>query len=92
MEQPIRVFHKNLGKKRIWGQAFTETNIIEIDTRAKGKKFLEILIHEVNHICFSYLTEEEITKKSIQITNVLWEQGIRPTDNTNNINLQDGSL
>ena len=92
MIQDIKVIHKNLGKKRLWGQAIFETNTIEIDIRAKGKKFLEILMHELNHLCFPYLTEEEITKKSIQATNVLWEQGIRPTDNSNNINLQDGTL
>ena len=66
-------------------------NEIEIDSRLKGKKLLEIMAHESLHILFPGAGEKEIEKKSILLTNTLWDQGFRKTDNDNKERLQDGS-
>ena len=86
----INVIYKKLGRRKIWGEADININTIYIDERAKGKKEIELLIHESFHILFPDLEEEEIEYKSILLTNTLWKLGIRKIDNSNNIPLQNG--
>jgi hypothetical protein len=88
----IKIKYCKLGKTKSWGWAHHENNLIELDTRLKGKKHLEILHHELCHLLFPKLSEEEIIKKSVVFTNILWEQGYRRIDNDNNTPLQDGTL
>ena len=86
----IKYLHKKLGKEKVWGQAHYDDFLIEIDERAKGKKHLEIVIHESSHLILPTLSEEEIIDKSITLTNLLWQMGYRRIDNQNNTPLQDG--
>lgn len=82
----IKVEYKKLAKN--WGWChFTH---IELDTRLKGKKHLEILIHEALHFLFPAAEEEEIEEKSIRLTNTLWHEGYRRIDNDTSEELQDG--
>lgn len=46
----IKVKYSKLGRENIWGVAHCGNNLIELDTRLKGKKHLEILAHESLHI------------------------------------------
>lgn len=84
----IKVVHKDLGNK--WGYAYIEDWKIEIDKLAKGKKHLEISLHETSHLLFPDMEEADINKISIAYTNLLWKLGYRRVDNTNVIPLQDG--
>lgn len=77
-----------LGRERAWGQS--GDGIVEIDERLKGKKHLEILLHECLHLQFPEADEDEIIEKSIQLTNTLWAQGYRRIDNDTSLHLQDG--
>ena len=86
----IKVKYSKLGRKLAWGLAHISKRLIEIDERAKGKKHLEILNHEALHILFPKLTEDEIIKASIELTNLLWKENYRKTDNSNKIKLQNG--
>lgn len=86
----IKYIHKKLGKNKIWGQAYIDDFLIEIDQRAEGKKHLEITNHESFHLLFPELEECDIVNKSIILTNLLWKMGYRRVDNTNNTPLQDG--
>ena len=52
----------------------------------------EVLSHEILHQLFPKLSEKEITEKAIILTNTLWHEGLRMTDNQNNIPLQDGKI
>jgi len=86
----IIVEHTKLGKQRIWGDA--DNNIIRIDSRLKGKKHLEIMIHEALHILHPRMSEEKVVKNSVILCNLLWEHDYRRVENTNTIHLQDGTI
>lgn len=77
----IKVIYRKLGKEKAWGQASIEDGIIELDDRMKGKKHLEILIHELMHLQNPEWSETEVLAKSKQMTGVLWKQHYRRVDN-----------
>lgn len=83
------VVYKRL--KKVWGYAVMSTNSIEIDNRAKGKKHMEIVIHECLHLLWPEESEEDIEKKSILLTNTLWHEKYRRIDDNNSTPLQDGT-
>ena len=83
----IPVIYKKLAK--VWGYAYPD-GYIEMDERAKGKKKLEILIHETAHLLWPGDSEEQIEAKAIVLTNTLWHEGARFVDNDNDQKLQDG--
>lgn len=87
----IRVIYKKLGRQKFWGQTGDADEFVEIDPRCKGKKHLEILIHESLHIIMPTLTEEAIENASILLTNTLWNEDYRRIDNNNSQPLQDGT-
>jgi hypothetical protein len=91
----IKVIHKKLGKEKAWGQMiFVKGYVpghIEIDERCKGKKHLEVLVHESIHFLFPRMEEDEVIKKSILLTNTLWHENYRRIDNHDKDELQDGS-
>ena len=86
----IKVKYRKLGRERNWGVAHLADNIIEVDVRCKGKKKLEMLIHESCHLLMPEKEEEEIEEISITLTRLLWSQGFRQIDNSNHVPLQDG--
>ena len=86
----IIVEHTKLGKQRIWGDA--ENNIIRIDSRLKGKKHLEIMLHEALHVLHPRMSEEKIVKNSVTLCNLLWQHDYRRVENNNEIHLQDGTI
>jgi len=84
----IEVKYKKLGRQKAYGIADEH---ITLDTRLKGKKHLEILIHEALHILFPKLSEDDVVTKSILLTNLLWSESYRKTDLDNSQPLQDGN-
>ncbi len=87
----IKIIYKKLGREQAHGIAESD-GIIYLDPRLKGKKHLEIMIHEVLHILNPADSELSIIKKSITLTKVLWKEGYRRVDDTNDQPLQDGSI
>lgn len=85
----IKFKREKLGRQKVWGHA--DDYPLSIDDRLKGKKELEIYIHESMHYLFPNLSEEIIEKKSILLTNTLWYEGYRKVDNSDEHPLQDGS-
>ena len=80
-------------KHKVHGYAFTDEDRIEIDSRLKGRKLIEITVHELLHLLFPKLEEPEIIDASITITNVLWNDiKVRPVDLDESAALQDGYL
>jgi hypothetical protein len=63
--------------RKFWGKASIYYNHIELYHKLKGKKHLEILIHEKLHICFPELDESAIKKHSKDLCNTLWFDGYR---------------
>jgi hypothetical protein len=87
----IKIIYKKLGRERLWGEANLDDNSIVLDSRLKGRKALEILIHEYSHCILPSLNEDEIVRISTILTKVLWSENYRRIDNDDNIPLQDGS-
>lgn len=86
----IKVKYTKLGRQKAWGMAHSE-GFIEVDHKIKGKKLLEILIHESLHILYPLDSEEEIVHKSVILCNTLWNEKFRRIDSDNTIPLQDGT-
>jgi hypothetical protein len=86
----IKIIYRKLGKEQAYGIASSD-GIIEIDSRLKSKKHLEVLIHEVMHLLQPEDTEEEIVEKSITLTKILWKENYRRIDQSDHEPLQDGT-
>lgn len=86
----IKIKYAKLGKQKAWGLADSD-GFVTIDSRLKGKKALEILLHECLHILYANDTEEEIIEKSVKLTNTLWHENYRRVEQQETIPLQDGS-
>jgi len=87
----IKVIYRKLGRHKVYGFANCGYNEIEIDSRVKSKKHLELIIHESMHILFPEAEEEEIESKAIILTNTIWGEYYRRVDNSKSLPLQDGS-
>lgn len=87
----IKIIYKKLGREQAHGIAESDGNIY-LDPRLKGKKHLEICLHEVLHLLNPNDSELAIIKKSITLTKVLWKEGYRRIDDSNDEPLQDGSI
>lgn len=87
----IKIKYRKLGKEQAYGIAESDGNIY-IDERLKGKKHLEILLHEVLHLLNPTEDEKTIIRKSVTLTKILWNEGYRRVDDTNDEPLQDGSI
>jgi hypothetical protein len=71
--------------KDAWGSCDDPMNkgrAIKISREAKGRKELEILLHEMQHACnWLQASEEFITQSSHDMANVLWRLGYRKVTN-----------
>jgi hypothetical protein len=86
----IKIIYKKLGREQAHGIAESDGNVY-IDQRLKGKKHCEILIHEVLHLLNPKDDEKTIIRKSVTLTKILWNEGYRRVDDSNDEPLQDGS-
>lgn len=72
--------------------AHHDGNIVEMDERLKGRKHLEILLHEATHLIFPSASEEETERISIAFTKLLWKEKYRRIEDNEDTPLQDGSI
>lgn len=86
----IKVVHKKLGREKAYGMADSD-GVVYLDQRLKGKKHMEIILHECLHLLYPDDSEEAIVDKSVTLCKILWKEGYRRVDNSNNVPLQDGS-
>ncbi|MFY7937713.1 MAG: hypothetical protein ACOVOQ_10055, partial [Flavobacterium sp.] len=68
------------------------SGFVELDATLKGKKHLEILLHECLHLLYPDDSEEEIVQKSVSLTNTLWHEKYRRVDDKEDLPMQDGTL
>jgi hypothetical protein len=87
----IKIIYRKLGKEQAYGICSSD-GIIEIDERLKGRKMLEVLLHELMHYINPMDDEKTIIRKSVTLTKILWNEGYRRVDDTNDEPLQDGSM
>jgi len=90
IQKRIKFKRAKLGREGVWGYA--DNYPLVIDSRLKGKKELEIYLHESLHYLFPTLSEELVTRKAILLTNTLWHEKYRKVDDTNDTPLQDGEM
>jgi hypothetical protein len=86
----IKIIYKKLGREQAHGIAESD-GVVYIDSRLKGKKLLEILLHELMHLQNPLDDEDAIIEKSVTLCKILWKEGYRRVDNSNDTPLQDGS-
>lgn len=84
----MRVLFKKLGREKAWGSADLDSHTIEIDPRLKGRKYLEILIHEAMHIMNPEWSETKVITQSKRLTRLLWAEHFRKVDNDKSQPLQ----
>ncbi len=75
MRKHTKVVYKKL--KNYWGWADRKKNIIELSDKLKGKKHLEIIIHEKLHLQHWNIDEEYIKTYAKEIALLLWKEGYR---------------
>lgn len=81
----MKVVYRKLGKEKAWGQAHIDSNTIEIDPRLKGRKKMEILIHEAIHLLNPEMSETKVLEQGRKIANLLWKQNFRQVDLTSKL-------
>lgn len=84
------IVYKKLARRNALGLVEDESDVIHIDPRVKGRKHLEILIHEAFHIFYPHWSEDKVIRDSAELTRLLWEQGYRRCDQDDSQTLQDG--
>ena len=72
-----KVVFRKLGRESAWGQAFIGEDRVEVDPRLGARRSLEVIIHEVCHICHPEMTEKEVDRTGKMIAKVLWSQNYR---------------
>lgn len=86
------IVYKKLARRNALGLVEDESDVIHIDPRVKGRKHLEILIHEAFHIFYPHWSEDKVIRDSAELTRLLWEQGYRRCDQDDSQPLQDGQV
>lgn len=84
------IVYKKLARRNALGLVEDESDVIHIDPRVKGRKHLEILIHEAFHIFYPHWSEDKVIRDSAELTRLLWEKGYRRCDQDDSQTLQDG--
>jgi hypothetical protein len=64
----------------VYGFALMGKNEIYIDSRLKGRKHMDTLIHEKLHLLFPEWSETRVIQTSRALTAVLWSQSYRRND------------
>lgn len=86
------VRYKKLGRRKALGIVEHGDDIIYIDPRLKGRKQMEILIHEAMHILWPHIVkndeEEEVIMISVELTKMLWSEGFRRVDTDESTDFQ----
>jgi hypothetical protein len=70
-----KVRYKRL--RKYWGWAYINEDKIDLYHKLKGKKHLEIILHEKLHLIFPDHDEKAIKRISKDICNLLWLDGYR---------------
>mgnify|MGYP003435433982 CR=1 FL=1 len=73
-----KVERKKLGRNE--GLYWPTFNLIEVDTRLKGKKEMIIYIHEYLHKLFPDMEEDDVIINSESIADFMWKNHFRRVD------------
>lgn len=62
---------------------------IDVEKKLRGKRLLEIIIHESMHELAPGMTEEEVSYNAATLARTLWREGWRKVDNHDEYLMQD---
>jgi hypothetical protein len=79
MPKPPTITERKLGKHGAHGLCWSD-GTIEIDSRLRGKKRLEIVCHEIIHHLDPEWSEAKVLHAGRIMGNAIWKQGYRKTD------------
>lgn len=79
-QKPIKVIHNKLGRERAWGFVEDGSNIINLDSRLQGYRYVLYLLHEALHVIEPTWSETRVRKESSRLAKLLWENNIRWVD------------
>lgn len=72
----VKIVHRKLGREKALGLAHSD-GLIEIDPRQPAREWLDTIIHELLHMAFPEMSEEEVAKSATFIAAHLWRTGVR---------------
>ena len=73
----LKIREKKLGRNRSWGLYYHGENLIEIEERMKSKHYLSVLVHELLHHIFPWMSENMVSRAAPKIAKGIWQQGYR---------------
>lgn len=76
----IKIIYSRLGNYKADGLAWSDDRTIAIDSRLKGKRHLETVIHEIMHIQNPKWPEIMVEGKAKEIADILWDLNWRQCD------------
>jgi hypothetical protein len=76
-KQGVKIVESKLGRSKAWGLYYHGENLIEIDPRMKSKKYLSVLVHELLHHAFPWMSENMVTRSAPKISSGIWAQDYR---------------
>jgi len=83
-KEEIIIEFKKLGKNKALGLAYKEDKKIILDPRLKGKDFLNVSLHELTHVMFPFLIEEEVDNFANVVSSVLTDLGVIKSESNSN--------
>lgn len=79
----LKVIERKLGRERSWGLYWCGQNRIELEASLRGRRRLQVLLHEALHHILPNASENSVERKSQLLASLLWKQGYRRVDNRN---------
>lgn len=79
-KRKIKVIYRKLAREKVWGLAYFEHDIIEIDSRLNKKRLLSTILHEGLHLANESLSESTVLKMEKILADLLWQEGYRKVD------------
>lgn len=73
----IKVKYRKLGKEQAHGIAHMGKNLIELDSRLRGKKLLGTTLHELIHLVNPDFSETKVLEQEKIMSEVLWKENWR---------------
>ena len=71
---------RKLGKERAYGLAHTEDNLMELDERLTGYRYMLYALHEHFHLKHPKWSETKVRQECSKTARFMWNLGFRKVD------------
>ena len=73
----LKITERKLGREKAYGQCWKGDYLIEMDERLRAKHYLSVLVHELLHHVFPWMSETMVTRAAPKIAKGIWQQQYR---------------